>query len=114
MMIWRMVLAVLLAGAMVLPVARAGDRIGTVPRSAWSQVHGARDVLAIPVLKQAVGAWTRHPRDHILIQYSGGRPEAARASGVRDWLIALGVPGSAVQVLPGPRGFSGVAVSVGF
>jgi len=107
-------LVLLLACAMASPVARAADRIGTIPQSAWSQVHGARDVLAIPVLSQAVAEWTRHPRDHILIEYSGGRPEAGRASGLRDWLIALGVPGPAVQVLPGAGGAPGLAVSVGF
>lgn len=110
----RLVPALLLAAAVALPVARAADRIGTIPQSAWSQVDNARDVLAIPVLSQAVAEWERHPGDHILIEYSGGRPEAGPASALRDWLIALGVPGATVQVLPGGGGSPGLAVSVGF
>ncbi len=98
----------------VPPAGLAEGRIGTVPRSVWKSVHHARDVLAIPVLQQAVAQWSADRQDHILIQYQGGNAQARQAGRLRGWLIALGVPGSAIQLLPGAAAGTGLLVSVGF
>ncbi len=78
------------------------------PRSEWSltaeewlRPRDGQRVLGFDALAAAVHAWDHNSGSVITIRYPGGDEGSLWAVQLRDWLIALGVPSSAILTAPG-------------
>lgn len=85
-------LAVLGAG-----VARA-DAACEVTAEQWSRPRSAAMVVALPGVRECVARWQQDPRQRLVIVHAAGEEGALWANELRDWLVALGVPGARLQL----------------
>lgn len=59
----------------------------------WSRPRSAAMVVALPGVRDCVARWQADPRQRLVIVHAAGEEGALWASELRDWLVALGVPG---------------------
>lgn len=72
-----------------------------MPAEEWARPHDSEDVLSIAPIRQSVQQWMQSPGQVLVIQYPGGEEGVMWGNGLRDWLVALGVPSSHVEAIPG-------------
>jgi hypothetical protein len=90
-------LLTLTAGAPAL----AQTRSYTVGLEAWAMARDGAAVAALEDLRAAVQAWEATSNARLRIGYAGGEDGEIRAAELRDWMIALGIPGRAIETVPG-------------
>lgn len=93
---------ILLTAALSLPATVAAQS-WTVEASAWARPRDGRTILTMAPLPTVVQAWSRRSGARLVIRYAGGEDGELWAAELGDWLIALGVPGSAITRTPGGR-----------
>lgn len=86
------VVALLLGTAL----ARA-ETVCEVTAEEWSRPRSAAMVVALPGVRECVARWQEDPRQRLVIVHAAGEEGALWASELRDWLVALGVPGARVS-----------------
>lgn len=73
----------------------------TLDASTWARPRTGTEILAMEPLPDVVQAWSRQPSDRIVVHHPGGEQGEVWATELRDWLVALGVPGSRVELVGG-------------
>lgn len=73
----------------------------TLDAATWARPRSGAAVLSMSPLPAVVGAWSRRPDDRIVVRHPGGESGELWATELRDWLVALGVPGDHVEVTGG-------------
>jgi len=81
--------------------AMAGARESWLSLEAWDRPLDGDAVTAFDVLREAVDRLDRDARLRLAIRYPGGEAGLFRAHGLRQWLIALGVSGQRLRLVPG-------------
>jgi hypothetical protein len=64
----------------------------------WSRPRSAAMVVALPGVRECVARWLADPRQRLVIVHAAGEEGALWASELRDWLVALGVPGAHLRL----------------
>jgi hypothetical protein len=67
----------------------------------WSRPRSGIAVTEMQPVRNAVTAWEKTPQSTLQIRYPGGEEGSLWAEELSDWLISLGVPAWALEVLPG-------------
>lgn len=98
-------IAAVLCGACAAP-AWATEYI---PRQAWPEIQRGIQVTQYAKLAKVVNELDRAEATSIVVLYPGGESGHDWAVEIRDWLVALGVPGSMIALRPG----SGVPDAIG-
>lgn len=95
---------------LVSPLAQAG----TYPMSGerWASPRSGASVLGWPAVQSAVAEWRGAPGQTIVIQHADEEEALLRASELRDWLIALGLPPSALRTRAGATGNAALLLQV--
>lgn len=65
----------------------------------WARPRSGSTVVGMAPLPDVVRAWSAADGMDIAILHAGGEEGELRARELRDWLIALGVPGNRIQRL---------------
>lgn len=75
----------------------------TLEASAWARPRDGHTVVTMAPLPTVVRAWSRRSDAQLVVRYAGGEDGELWATELGDWLVALGVPGSAITLTPGGR-----------
>ncbi|WP_297527585.1 hypothetical protein [Thiohalobacter sp.] len=67
----------------------------------WARPRGGEEILQMPALRSALAALDSAPAAELAIRYPGGETGGLWAHELRGWLIALGLPGQRIRLLPG-------------
>ena len=67
----------------------------------WASPRSAERVSKMPVIRTMVQAWQKQPQQTLDIFYPGGEEGIIWANELKDWLIALGIPGAKIRIHPG-------------
>lgn len=96
----RFILTGLFGITLLCPVAasHADETVSEVPSSLWASPRSAEIVAAEPAIAGVVQAWHQQPRRVIVVRHAPGESAELRASELRGWLVALGVPSDAIDV----------------
>lgn len=79
----------------------------------WMRPREGAALLGHPRLNAAVQDWMGGSgAGRIQIRYPGGEEGSLWAAELRDWLVALGVPSSALEVVPGGLQEAGIELVV--
>lgn len=101
----------LLALVPVLSVAADGEY--TLSRDSWERPRSAAMVSELPPVRRAVSDWSEAPRSRrVHLNYPGGESGNLWALELRDWLVALGVPGDAIVLNAGRAGANQLEIRV--
>lgn len=90
-------LLLLLAG----PAHAAGNGPWALDAETWAAPRSGQALVQMPPLRDAVEALLNTPGSRLLIRYPGGESGQLWVQELRAWLIALGVPSSRIDLLPG-------------
>lgn len=105
-MCWIRVVALIAAWGIAVVPAWATEYID---RDAWPTIQRGIQVTQFAPLVNVVNEFDRAPESSLVILYPGGEAGQAWATEIRDWLVALGIPGRRIALRPG----SGVPGSLG-
>lgn len=94
--------AALFGAALSVP-ATAVAQSWTLEAGAWARPRDGRTVVTMAPLPTVVRAWSRRSDAQLVVRYAGGEDGELWATELGDWLVALGVPGSAITLTPGGR-----------
>ena len=72
-----------------------------LPAEAWNRPRGGEMVTHLAAVRQAVERWMERPGTRLLIRHPGGEEGQLWAEELRDWLVALGVPGNRLELQAG-------------
>jgi len=67
----------------------------------WDMPRHGESLIKQPELGKIVHYWKDHPDQVIEIRYPGGEEGEVWVRELMDWLVALGIPSSAMMQLPG-------------
>jgi len=67
----------------------------------WDMPRHGESLIKQPELGKIVHYWKDHPDQVIEIRYPGGEEGEVWVRELMDWLVALGIPSSAMMHLPG-------------
>ncbi|MGM0564379.1 MAG: hypothetical protein ACQES2_08615 [Pseudomonadota bacterium] len=95
-----------------LPLLSAeGERV--LSRDSWERPRSASMVSQLPAVRSAVATWSEAPRTRrIHLNYPGGESGNLWALELRDWLVALGIPGEAIVLNSGVSDANQLAIQV--
>lgn len=94
-----LLLVILLA---VIPPSLARETVYSLGPDLWMTPRDASLVLSRPELSAAVRDWAQAPSAaRLVIRYPGGEEGSLWAAELKHWLVGLGVPSAAIDVLPG-------------
>lgn len=97
----RILSGTVLLGAMLSVPATAAADSWTLEASAWARPRDGRTVVTMAPLPSVVRAWSRRSNAQLVVRYAGGERGELWATELGDWLVALGVPGTAITLTPG-------------
>ena len=78
----------------------------------WSRPRSGIAVSQMPPVRNAVTAWEKTQQSTLQIRYPGGEEGSLWAEELSDWLISLGVPAWAIEVLPGSTSEDSVEIAL--
>lgn len=87
--------------ALALSAAPVAASSWTLDAIQWAAPRSGAAILSMPPLDEVVAAWSRAEQAEIVIRHAGGAAGELWAAELEDWLIALGIPGSAIRTLGG-------------
>ena len=93
--VWRSLACVLLVGFTTPATA------WTLDAATWARPRSGAAILSMQPLPAVVDAWSKRPGDRIVIHHPGGEGGELWAAELRDWLVALGIPGGRVELIGG-------------
>jgi len=93
------VLIVLILAAM-FPIY-ASEQQWILSADEWARPRDGRGLASMSVLRQSVQAWGEQSNLKLVVHYPGGEEGMLWAKELQDWLIALAVPSSHIQTIPG-------------
>ncbi len=74
-----------------------------IDADSWARPRDGAALVTLPALSQAVQEWMRQPGAQLLLRYPGGEEGTVWAHELRAWLVALGIPSSAIELVAGSR-----------
>ena len=94
---------VLMLALLVISSAVVADsaRLFALSAEVWARPRAGDTVITMEPVKAAVDYWSRLDGGVVKLSYPGEDSGELWASELRDWLISLGVPGDAIQLVPG-------------
>ena len=95
----RTLVTLLAACALAVPGAAAAD--WSLSATDWARPRDGATVASMQPLPAVVEAWSRRAGATLVVRYPGGEAGELWAAELADWLVALGVPGSGVAIVPG-------------
>lgn len=72
-----------------------------IARDEWPDIQRGIQVTQYPKLARIVNRFDRTPGSSIVVLYPGGEAGHRWATEIRDWFVALGIPGRSVILRPG-------------
>ena len=78
----------------------------------WSRPRSGIAVSQMQPVRNAVTVWGKTPQSSLQIRYPGGEEGSLWAEELSDWLISLGVPAGAIEVLPGSTSEDSVEIAL--
>jgi hypothetical protein len=84
--------------ALLAWLAAAPAQACTVSASEWARPRSAQRVLELPGVRECVASWRTAPDQRLVLVHAPGEEGALWAAELRDWLIALGVPGAQLDL----------------
>ncbi len=100
---------IILSLVMALPVSAVTVELSA---EAWARPHSGMSLTEWPELQSVVQALDVQPGSRLKIHYPGGEEGAQWAYELRAWLIALGVSGQRIELLPGGMSDPGLRLEV--
>lgn len=88
--------------ALSLPATAVAES-WTLEAGSWARPRDGRAVVTMAPLPTVVRSWSRRGDAQLVVRYAGGEDGELWATELGDWLVALGVPGSAIMLTPGGR-----------
>jgi hypothetical protein len=86
----------------VANLAAAADGPWPIDAEFWAAPRSGQTVVAEPALRAAVATLlAREPDSRLQIRYPGGETGQLWAQELSAWLIALGIPSTRIETLPG-------------
>ncbi|MCO6411525.1 MAG: hypothetical protein J5I92_02155 [Thiogranum sp.] len=67
----------------------------------WARPRDGRSVAEMAPLPEVVMAWMQQPQQRLLLRYPGGEDGLLWAHELRSWLVALGIPLQAQELVAG-------------
>ena len=67
----------------------------------WELARNGESILSLPAINALINAWLLDKEKKIEIQYPGGEEGEFWMHELTDWLVALGIPSSHMQVVTG-------------
>lgn len=93
--------------ALLLSLAAQAAESWTLSAAEWSRPRSGAAVLEMAPVAEAVRAWQAAVDEHagarLLLVHAGGEEGSLWAAELRDWLITLGVPPEAIELVPGAQ-----------
>lgn len=91
---WRHIVWLLL----LLPALASADSTFTLDAAEWSRPRSGDAVVAMPTVREAVRTWSQTSAAELVVRHPRGEAGVLWAEELRDWLVALGVPGAAITL----------------
>jgi hypothetical protein len=95
---------------LVLGGPAAADPRAQISADEWARPHGGASLATNAGLREVIQGFREKAGREIVIRYHGGDAGQLWAEELRDWLVAMGVPSSAIVLVAG--GTDGAAVIV--
>ncbi|MDH5485358.1 MAG: hypothetical protein OEY43_09015 [Gammaproteobacteria bacterium] len=92
---------ILLVFAIAQPVVYAGSTDFILKAEQWDMPRHGEMLLRQPQLKAVALLWASTPGSRIELRYPGGEEGELWVQELVDWLVALGIPSSALVRQPG-------------
>ena len=73
----------------------------TLSAEEWARPRSAQRILSLQPVSESVRLWMQSPGYQLVIKYPGGEEGALWGEELKDWLVALGVPSSGIEAVPG-------------
>lgn len=87
---------------LILTMEAVAQNMSTELRSeTWDMSRHGEVMLKMPELSKITKAWMLNPQQVIELRYPGGEEGELWVEELKDWLVSLGVPSSAVRISPG-------------
>ena len=93
----------LLSLALALYCLSAFAAEGSITATTWAQPRHGEWLLQDEEIARVVRALQQQPESRLQLHYPGGDEGALWAEELQAWLIALGIPGSRIERIPGSR-----------
>lgn len=96
--------ALLTAGVAQTPAAWTQDstaKVRVISTDLFLQPRNGERLSQLPELRKAALDWIEGRSKRLTIRYPGGEEGTFQARELRDWLVALGVASSNIELLPG-------------
>jgi len=81
--------------------AQAGERQWLLNADDWARPRDGRSIAQMAPLPDLVAGWSAETGQRLLIRYPGGEEGLLWAYELRSWLVALGVPMEAQELVAG-------------
>lgn len=78
----------------------------------WARPRSGAALVGMAPLPVVVRSWSQRPGTDIVIRHAGGEEGELWARELRDWLVALGVPGNRVRRIVGGTNPSGLRLEL--
>ena len=95
------VVAALVSVAAAVPSSLAADSpVAEVPVELWDRPRTGRIVMALPAVRQAVGALNAKPESRLTIRHAPGSEPVLQAEELKAWLVAHAVEPGRISLRP--------------
>ncbi|KPK12542.1 MAG: hypothetical protein AMJ68_01275 [Acidithiobacillales bacterium SG8_45] len=74
---------------------------GVITSTEWARPRSGSQVVSFEVLQGVVSQLEQRPKSAVTIHYAGGDEGLLWAEELRGWLVALGVTGNRINLVPG-------------
>jgi hypothetical protein len=78
----------------------------------WARPRSGGVVVSMRPVADGVREWRRTPGSRLVIGYPGGEEGSLWAQELKDWLVSLGIPSSAVDTVPGSPRPDAIAITI--
>lgn len=86
---------------LLFPVLVTGEESWQISALEWAQPRHGEWLVRQPVLASAVDQLQQQPQSLLQIRYPGGDEGVLWAEELQAWLVALGLPSSRIERVPG-------------
>ncbi len=81
----------------------SAQEVYSISAAEWSQPRNGERVLALPAMELLLQQWQQGSIGEIELLYPGGESGLLWAKELQDWLVALGIPSTQIQIRIGSQ-----------
>lgn len=85
-------------------VSAATEYSEVIKQSDWPEYENGTNIIALPQISKTLKRFKEDEKISIEIHYPGGEIGKQWAASLSKWLVAYGIPGNYVELLPGSGG----------